>query len=162
MRVVRSVPGAAQIQLQMTSMIDIVFLLLVFFVMTFKIVVPEGDFHIHMADSGAGIPELEAPPEVIRVRLRAADDGSLVGIEAEQQSLESFTDLRRLVLSMTGSNAGPAAHQLAPEIEFDADPRLDYRHLMAALTAVKGYIGPRGEIIDLTDRIKLLPHSRAM
>ena len=162
MRLIRTVPSAAQIQLQMTSMIDIVFLLLVFFVMTFQIVVPEGDFQIHMAAAGTGIPELEAPPEVIRVRLRAADDGSLVGIEAEQQSLGSFTDLRRLVLSMTSSSAGPGANQLAPEIEFDADPGLDYRHLIAALTAVKGYLGPRGEVITLTDRIKLLPHARAM
>lgn len=162
MRLVRTLPNAATIQLQMTSMIDIVFLLLVFFVMTFKITVPEGDFQIHMAASGPGPTELEAIPEVIRVRLHAAADGSLAGIEAERQSLASFTDLRRLVLNLTSSNGGPGAHGLAPEIEFDADPGLDYRHLMAALTAVKGYIGPRGEVIDLTDRIKLLPQARAM
>lgn len=162
MRLVRTVPNAAAIQLQMTSMIDIVFLLLVFFVMTFKIAIPEGDFQIHMATPGCGPAELEATPEVIRVRLRAAADGSLSGIEAEQQKLASFTDLRRLVLSLTGSSGGPAAQRSAPEIEFEADPSLDYQHLMAALTAVKGYIGPHGEIIELTDRIKLLPQARAM
>ena len=162
MRLIRATPNTAAMQLQMTSMIDIVFLLLVFFVMTFKIVVPEGDFQIHMAANGDGPTDLEALPEVIRVRLHAAADGSLAGIEAEQQSLASFADLRRLVLNMTSSNAGPGAHALAPEIEFDADPGLDYRHLMAALTAVKGYIGSRGEIIDLTERIKLLPQPRAM
>jgi biopolymer transport protein ExbD len=162
MRLVRSIPSAATIQLQMTSMIDIVFLLLVFFVMTFKITMPEGDFQIHMAATGPGPSDLEATPEVIRVRLRAAADGSLAGIEAEQQSLASFTDLRRLVLNLTGSSRGPRSHGLAPEIEFDADPGLDYQYLMAALTAVKGYIGPRGEVIDLTERIKLMPQSRAM
>lgn len=162
MRLVRAVPNTAVMQLQMTSMIDIVFLLLVFFVMTFKIVVPEGDFQIHMADNGNGPSDLEAPPEVIRVRLHAAADGSLAGIEAEQQSLGSFADLRRLVLNMTSSRAGPGAHTLAPEIEFAADPGLDYRHLMAALTAVKGYVGPRGEVIDLTERIKLLPQTRKL
>ncbi len=36
------------IRLQMTPMIDIVFQLLVFFIMTFKIVSQEGDFHIKM------------------------------------------------------------------------------------------------------------------
>jgi biopolymer transport protein ExbD len=146
----------------MTSMIDIVFLLLIFFVMTFKIVIPEGDFQIHMAAASPGQNALEAPPEVIRVRLRAAADGSLAGIEAEQQQLASFTDLRRLVLSLTQSAAGPGQHALAPEIEFDADPALDYLHLMAALTAVKGYIGPRGEVIELSERIKLLPPARSL
>jgi biopolymer transport protein ExbD len=163
MRLVRALPNASTVQLQMTSMIDIVFLLLVFFVMTFKIVVPEGDFQIHMAAQGGNGPaDPEATPEVIRVRLHAAADGSLAGIEAEQQSLASFNDLRRLVLNLTSSNAGPSVHGVAPEIEFDVDPGLDYRHLMAALTAVKGYIGPRGEVIDLTDRIKILPQTRAM
>ena len=41
-------------QLNMTSMIDIVFLLLVFFVMTFKIVELEGDFSIRMPLAGTG------------------------------------------------------------------------------------------------------------
>ena len=35
-------------ELNMTSMIDIVFLLLIFFVMTFKIVELEGDFSVRM------------------------------------------------------------------------------------------------------------------
>ncbi|MFT5528125.1 MAG: biopolymer transport protein ExbD, partial [Pirellulaceae bacterium] len=37
-----------EIELQMTPMIDIVFQLLVFFIMTFKIVAMEGDFNIKM------------------------------------------------------------------------------------------------------------------
>ena len=37
-----------KIELQMTPMIDIVFQLLVFFIMTFKIVSMEGDFNIRM------------------------------------------------------------------------------------------------------------------
>ena len=37
-----------KIELQMTPMIDIVFQLLVFFIMTFKIVTQEGDFNIKM------------------------------------------------------------------------------------------------------------------
>ena len=40
--------GKDKIELQMTPMIDIVFQLLVFFIMTFKIVAQEGDFNIKM------------------------------------------------------------------------------------------------------------------
>ena len=37
-------------ELQMTSMIDVVFLLLIFFVMTFKISIQEGDFNVMVMD----------------------------------------------------------------------------------------------------------------
>ena len=40
--------GQDKIELQMTPMIDIVFQLLIFFIMTFKIVSMEGDFNIKM------------------------------------------------------------------------------------------------------------------
>ena len=45
-----------KIELQMTPMIDIVFQLLIFFIMTFKIVAQEGDFNIKMplASSAGG------------------------------------------------------------------------------------------------------------
>ena len=47
-----------KIELQMTPMIDIVFQLLVFFIMTFKIVAQEGDFNVKMplASANAGVP----------------------------------------------------------------------------------------------------------
>ena len=35
-------------ELTITAMIDVVFLLLAFFIMTFKIVAPEGDFRVNM------------------------------------------------------------------------------------------------------------------
>ena len=47
---VRNVDGIKdeKVEVQMTPMIDIVFQLLVFFIMTFKIVSLEGDFHVKM------------------------------------------------------------------------------------------------------------------
>ena len=42
-----------KIELQMTPMIDIVFQLLVFFIMTFNVVAQEGDFNIRMPAVGA-------------------------------------------------------------------------------------------------------------
>ena len=42
----------------MTPMIDIVFNLLIFFVMTFKITAPEGDFNVKMpAQAAQGVPD---------------------------------------------------------------------------------------------------------
>lgn len=63
-------PGATEekIELNMTSMIDIVFQLLIFFIMTFKIVTEEGDFNIKMPlqsqASGEMLEELVPPIEI--------------------------------------------------------------------------------------------------
>ena len=45
---IESKSDAEEIKLNMTAMIDIVFQLLVFFIMTFKIVALEGDFSVKM------------------------------------------------------------------------------------------------------------------
>lgn len=59
----------------MTPMIDIVFQLLIFFIMTFKIVSQEGDFNIHMplAAIETGPPQDPLPPP-IKIRLAAVSD----------------------------------------------------------------------------------------
>ncbi|MFN9638961.1 MAG: ExbD/TolR family protein, partial [Pirellula sp.] len=63
-------------ELQLTSMIDVIFLLLIFFVMTFRIVAQEGDFNIRMPlGGGAGSAENTNVP--IKVRLRAHSAGDL-------------------------------------------------------------------------------------
>src|SRR3972149_3642083 len=64
-----------KIELQMTPMIDIVFLLNIFFLFTFKIVLPEGDFNVQMpsaAASRAAEPS-ELPP--LRLVMKAAPTG---------------------------------------------------------------------------------------
>ncbi len=48
---IRNTHRPEKIELQMTPMIDIVFQLLIFFIMTFKIVEVEGDFNIKMPAS---------------------------------------------------------------------------------------------------------------
>ena len=57
-----------RITLQTTPMIDIVFQLLVFFIMSFKIVLPEGDFNIRMP-----LPADEAPAR--RASCRSSGSG---------------------------------------------------------------------------------------
>ena len=63
-----------KIELQMTPMIDIVFQLLVFFIMTFKIVAQEGDFNIKMplAAPNAGTADDSLLPP-LKLRLLADD-----------------------------------------------------------------------------------------
>ena len=76
----------AKVDLQMTPMIDIVFQLLIFFIMSFKIAVPEGDFSIRMPQPGPTEPHPQLPP-TLTVKLSADDAGELSGVQVNGVTL---------------------------------------------------------------------------
>jgi biopolymer transport protein ExbD len=146
--------GEEQIQLQMTPMVDIVFLLLVFFLMTFKIVAPEGDFNVKMplAAPTQGRPDDALLPP-IQVRLRATDDGRLAGIQMGERPLNSFGELRREIRAIVGDDRGPGSIAEDAEVKLDCDYQLEFKYTIDAITAISGYISPDGRIIRLVDKI---------
>ncbi len=81
-----------EIKLNMTAMIDIVFQLLVFFIMTFKVVAMEGDFNIRMPLATTDMTENieEELPELITVKLRAGENGNINSILVDDN--ETFAD----------------------------------------------------------------------
>jgi len=81
------------VKLDMTSMIDIVFQLLVFFVMTFKITSLEGDFNINMPATGAPTDPIEpALDSLISVYLQETPEHSLQGIQVTfQGEVQTYT-----------------------------------------------------------------------
>ncbi|MCA9108228.1 MAG: biopolymer transporter ExbD, partial [Planctomycetales bacterium] len=110
-----------KIELQMTPMIDIVFQLLVFFIMTFKIAAMEGDFNIKMplsAPSEGSPEEREMPP--FQLRMAANPDGSLRSMRLDQQTLganigspehaaQAFVGLRQEIVTRVGDASGPGS-----------------------------------------------------
>lgn len=141
--------------LQMTAMIDIVFLLLVFFVMTFKIIAPEGDFNIKMpAQAAQGTPDPTAMPP-IKIRLRASETGQLAGIKFADVTVGNLADLRTKVREIVGDAPGPGSLE-STEIEFDCDYNLRYEYVVQAMTAVSGYVQD-GQVIKLVEKIKFTP-----
>jgi len=148
-----------KVELQMTPMIDIVFQLLVFFIMTFKIVTLEGDFNIKMPLAASGGPPPDTLPP-IRVQLSANPDGSLSGIRLGERPLPGFQALRREIIAIVGPEGGPGTLAEDAEVEFDFDYELDYKHVVDAITAVSGYVDPQSSrIIRLIERIKFAPPS---
>ena len=145
----------------MTPMIDCTFQLIIFFMLTLRYAQPEGDFNIKMplADVTASRPDDTALPP-IRVRLRAAGDGRLAGIQMNERPLGSFQDLRDLVRSMAGGG-GPGAGSQCPEIELDCDYKLDYEYVIRAITAVSGYTDDKGNVTRLVEKIKFSPPRKA-
>jgi len=158
MKVRHAQRGGDKIELQMTPMIDIVFQLLVFFIMTFKIVVPEGDFNIRMpiAAPSEGEPDEDLIPP-IKIRLGATGTGHLSGIQMNEKSLgRNFKALNMEIRQIVGDSTGPNISD-AVEIEIDADYALRFEYVMDTITAVSGYVGPQGNIIKIAEKIKFAP-----
>ncbi|HUY89761.1 MAG TPA: biopolymer transporter ExbD [Pirellulales bacterium] len=146
-----------KVEMQMTSMIDVVFQLLAFFVMSFKIATQEGDFNIKMP-LAATQSQSETPPlPPIKVRLTAAADGTLGGIRMGEQALSSFTDLNNAIMGIVGTAAGPSEEESPYEVELDADYKLRYENVVAAITAVSGHVDKSGHIVKLVEKLKFAP-----
>ncbi|MFO0924272.1 MAG: biopolymer transporter ExbD [Pirellulales bacterium] len=148
--------GAIKPELQMTSMIDIVFLLLIFFILTFKIAPQEGDFNIKMPSIGEGRVE-ESSQLPLKLRLVADKNGSIADIIINDGTSfgNDFSKLRNYVLQLVGGGIDPSSPD-SPEIEIDLDYQLKYEHVIEAITAVTGY-KKGGDIVRIVDKIKFAP-----
>ena len=148
--------GQDKIELQMTPMIDIVFQLLVFFIMTFKIVSQEGDFNIKMplAAPSEGLQEdTLAPP--LKIRIQADSEGNLAQISLNERNFNNdWGALHEYIISYVGTDRGPGSLQDTTEDELDCDYKLNYEHVVSAITSVSGYIDSNDNIVKLVEKIK--------
>ena len=145
-----------RIELQMTPMIDIVFQMLVFFIMTFKIVTQEGDFNIKMPLAAASGAEVDPTALDMSLRLTANTEGDLTGIQLNNKSFTGFEDLHNHVIALVGGDQ-PDSFRESTEIEIDADYQLRYEYVIEAITAVTGYRTPENEIVKLIEKIRFSP-----
>jgi biopolymer transport protein ExbD len=150
----------------MTPMIDIVFQLLVFFIMTFKVVSAEGDFNVKMplANPSPGQIEDELIPP-IKIRMTADSAGILTGVAMNQRSImaadgeDPFQNLHQEIVGLVGTDS-PAGGEGA-EVELDCDYNLKYEYVVEAITAVSGYRDNAGNIVKLVEKIKFAPPKNA-
>ena len=155
---VRNVGGIEEekVEVPMTPMIDIVFQLLVFFIMTFKIVTLEGDFNIKMplAAPSEGLPDEDKLPPM-KVRLRASPSGQLAQISLNDNNFgTNFDSLHNYIISIIGDERGPGSVQETAEVELDCDYHLRYDGVIRAVTAVSGFVDDEGNIVKLVEKIK--------
>ena len=151
--------GEEKVELQMTPMIDIVFQLLIFFIMTFKIVSLEGDFNIKMplAAPSEGLPDEDKLPPM-KVRLRAGGSGQLAQISLNDNNFgTNFESLHNYIISIVGDERGPGSVQETAEVELDCDYNLRYDNVIQAVTAVSGFVDENGDIVKLVEKIKFAP-----
>lgn len=148
-----------KVELQMTSMIDIVFLLLIFFVMSFEIGVQEGDFNVKMPLQGNG-----APPDntnlPLKLRLKSDANGNLqeIVLNDSRSFGTDWKQLRNYVVQFVGGPSGPVDDE-GPELEIDLDYNLHYVHVVEAITAVTGYRSG-DDVVKLVNKIKFAPQRK--
>jgi biopolymer transport protein ExbD len=150
-----------EIKLDMTSMIDIVFQLLAYFILTFKITSMEGDFSVNMPMAANTSQQImENLDKTIVVRLTRTADGNVGPIDvdfgADHQSFADelrFQRLRDYVKSLVLQPSDPAAGG-EYEVEFDIDRDLAYDFTIRAVEAVSGEPLGGGRITPLIEKIR--------
>jgi biopolymer transport protein ExbD len=159
MRIRHGTSAVDKVEVPMTPMIDVVFQLIIFFLFSFKIVLPEGDFNIRMPSAAAArsmdISESIPTPLV----MKADADGNLADMRLGGRSFgngpDVFLRLHQQIRGMVNDAGGPGtADDL--EIELDCDYDLNYEHVMKAITAITGYI-ENGQPHKLIERVKFTP-----
>jgi biopolymer transport protein ExbD len=132
-------------QINMMPMIDVIFLLLMFFVLTFRIIVPEGDFNVQMSPMGHAQP-VEIDTNAVQVRLVADGNGRLLAIRLNDEEVEHFDLLRQRMAAISLTN---------PDLEvvLIPDEHLRYNYFIQAITAVNGEIH-EGQIRKICENIR--------
>lgn len=146
-----------KIALDMTPMIDAVFQLLVFFILTLKIVAPEGDFNVSLpATASADVAESAEPP-LRRMRLSADAGGELAEILLDGRSYGRDWDaVRRELVRWAGAHGGPDSFRARAEVEIDAPYDLRYVHVIHGLNYVTGEVVD-GRVVTLIERVRFMP-----
>jgi biopolymer transport protein ExbD len=154
---IKRAKGGDKVPIDMTPMIDIVFQLLTFFLMTLKIVTAEGDFNIRMPLNAprAGPPDPNQLPPM-KLFLKADADGNCAQVVMNDSQFSGADRWRRLHSHIAGI-VGDGSLAASAEVELVCDYNLNYEHVIEAITAVSGERGPNGEIIKMIEKIKFSP-----
>ena len=153
-----SISEPEEIKINMTAMIDIVFQLLVFFIMTFKVVAMEGDFNIKMPLASESADSLdEELPDLITVRLEAGENGNISSIIVDDsetlREATMFPDLTNIFEERLAGEGNPEQGS-ETEVEFDIDYNLKYSYTVKAIGAVSGKVLGDGKLKPLIKKVK--------
>jgi len=148
---------------QMAPMIDVVFQLLIFFMLTLKIIAPEGDFNINMPIGQPTEQQTDNQFPDIKVHLVANETGGLESVMLGRRDLgndhQAFDRLNSQILQILGGRPGsPLAKDI--EVEIKADYGLHYEYTIQAVGACTGRLGPDGQVIRYIEKIKFTPPER--
>lgn len=150
-----------KVDMQMAAMIDIVFQLLIFFLLTLKIIPPEGDFNINMPLGAVSSNPDEVPPIDLKVRLDADANGNLSQLWFGGRALGNdfpycFERLNNEIAAIAGGQQGYSDDL---EVELNPDYNLHYRYIIRAISACRGRMVGDTQVTYI-EKIKFAPINR--
>lgn len=158
-KLVKAGGGPSKVDIQMAPMIDIVFQLLIFFMLNLKIVAPEGNFNVNMP---IGVPSQNQPDDPItdiKVKLSADAAGNLVQLTLGDNPLgnddRAFEHLNSEILKLIPRPGAAMAQKV--EVEIDADYDLRYEYVVKAISKCTGRLDSKGNVIRYVEKIKFAP-----
>lgn len=149
----------SKVEIPMAPMIDIVFQLLIFFMLNLKIIAPEGDFNINLpsltqTDGG------DESVSTIKVGLQSDRDGNLTRLTLGGNNLgndnAAFERLNGEILKIIGRPGNPLASEI--EVELDADFECQYKYIVKAISSCTGRHDPQTkQVARYLEKIKFAP-----
>lgn len=161
---IRSRSGKGEkIETQMAPMIDVVFQLLIFFMLTLKIIEPEGDFDINMPlgkPDTSSSSEADLPPLTVKMEADP-ETGQMTQLYYNKIPLGAgpgaFILLNREIFkSVRALEAAGPGNIDKQEVELQPDFNLDYGNIISAISACSGRM-ENGRRIKYFSRIKFAP-----
>ena len=135
-------PTAAEVEIQVTPMLDMAFQLLTFFIMTFNPAPSEGQFSMNLlpaspqAKPGEAISDANAPadpnvPATLRTMtttIQATGDGSIGKVSIGDVEVDGLEQLKAQLQTILGDKSLPFEQAL-----IQADPDLKYEELVKVI-----------------------------
>ena len=153
--------GPSIIRLPLIPLIDIMFLMLMFFVLNLKVITPESRFTGNLpggppsstTDIAASLPD-------IKVGLRSDRDGRLMQLTLGSKNLgnddAAFDRLSKEILQIIGRPGNPLTKDV--EVEIDADFETRYRYVVKAISKCTGRMDAQTkQIARYVEKIKFAP-----
>lgn len=144
-------------QKPVAALIDIVFLLLIFFMLTWKSIGLEGQHLFQMANAQPG-PGTVTTELDLRVRLISDRNGELENVRFGSRSLgggeDALIDLGLAVRAVVLDSNGRIIHQ-GIEITVEPDARLNLQHTIRAMGVCRGEIRRDGSFRSYGTEVKL-------
>jgi len=150
-----------RLEIPMAPMINVMFLLLLFFMLNLKIVAPEGNIEINLPISA---PVSAAQSNTIRpdikVGLTSDRDGNLVSLTLDGKDLgydnQAFDRLNAEILAIIGRPGNPLMKDI--EVEIDADFECQHKYVVKAISRCTGRLDPQTQqIARYIEKIKFAP-----
>ncbi len=150
--------GPSPVQLPLVSLLNVMFVLAIFFVLNLEVLAPPKNFNVNMplrapaADNAGSLSE-------IKVKLEADADGNLAQLVLGDKRLgrddRAFERLNAEILKRIPRPGAALPDSI--EVEIDADYDLRYEHVLRAVSTCTGRQDAQGNAIRYVEKIKFAP-----